>query len=403
MRQWVRSRVVAGTAWVARRRRDPVLVGRAPRIVLVRPDHLGDVLLSTPAIAVLRAALPQAHLVALVGPWGAEALANNPHLDAIETVAFPGFARGSAGPPWRAYAQLGREALRLRNGRFDAAVNLRPDFWWGAALVALAGVPVRIGYDLPPGNRGLTHAVPASPRPEHAARQTLRLTAAAAGVLGGDHAGEAMWEPGAMPLEYAVSAADRNWACAWLAEQELPPDAAPIIIHPGSGAAVKLWPTRLWAQAADLLAAETGAPIVVTGMVDEAALVDGVAASMREGGRVRALVATLPLGRYAALLAAGRLVLGVDSGPLHLAVAVGTPSVRLYGPTDPEVFGPWGRADLHAVVASDLPCAPCGRLDYTIAELAVHPCIRLLTPHQVVTAARRVLAAAHHAPTEVVQ
>jgi ADP-heptose:LPS heptosyltransferase len=105
------------------------------------------------------------------------------------------------------------------------------------------------------------------------------------------------------------------------------------------------------------------------------------------------LVENMSLARYAALLARARLVLGVDSGPLHLAAAVGTPSVRLHGPSDPRVFGPWGAPELHRVVASDLPCAPCGRLDYAPAELARHPCLRLIAPESVLDAARLVLAA----------
>ncbi|HEX9057318.1 MAG TPA: hypothetical protein VF818_07270, partial [Ktedonobacterales bacterium] len=71
------------------------------------------------------------------------------------------------------------------------------------------------------------------------------------------------------------------------------------------------------------------------------------------------------------------------------------PSVRLHGPTDPAVFGPWGPAALHAVVASGLPCAFCGRLDYQERELRWHPCVRLLDVQTVTAAARRVLGAGY--------
>jgi ADP-heptose:LPS heptosyltransferase len=396
MRTWMRAGVTASAGWLARALPPPVRAPTtAPRIALLRPDHLGDVLLTTPAIAALRAALPTAHLVALVGPWAAEALAHNPHLDAVETVSFPGFAReATARRPWQPYMRLVREARRLRAQRFDAAVNLRPDFWWGAALLALAGVPLRVGYDLPPGRHALTHRVPFPDQPEHAARGALRLVAATARALGASQPDAMTWESEAAPLHLNLTAADRAWAAAWLADHGIAADAAPIILHPGAGAAVKLWPAALWARTLAALAHETRAPVVVAGASAEAPLVTAVLDALDTDISAHAFVEDVPLGRYAALLARARLVLGVDSGPLHLAVAVGAPSVRLYGPTDPAIFGPWGPSALHAVVASDLPCAPCGRLDYPPADLALHPCVRLLIPQQVLVAAHRVLAAA---------
>jgi ADP-heptose:LPS heptosyltransferase len=399
MREWVRTSVTAGAGRLARALQQPSHpLDAAPRIVLVRPDHLGDVLLTTPAIAALRAALPQAYLVALVGPWATEALAHNPDLDAVETIDFPGFERGATArrswQPWRPYTQLVREARRLGAWRLDAAVILRPDFWWGAALVAMAGVPVCVGYDLPPGNHALTHLAAYPPAPEHSARRALRLAASAARALGGSPPDEASWDPASAPLRFSFTAADRQWAGDWLARQGLAPDAAPIILHPGAGAPVKLWPAALWARTLETLADEVGAPVVVAGTPAEASLVAAVRNALHGTTPAVALVEAVSLGRYAALLARARLALGVDSGPLHLAVAVGTPSVRLYGPTDPVIFGPWGPADLHAVVGSNLPCAPCGRLDYAHAELVLHPCLRLLAPHEVLAVARRVLAAA---------
>ena len=88
-----------------------------------------------------------------------------------------------------------------------------------------------------------------------------------------------------------------------------------------------------------------------------------------------------------ALLARADLVVGGDTGPLHLAVATGTPTVHLFGPADPARFGPWGPPDRHRVVATDLPCAPCGRLDWP--DPADHPCVRTIALARVVAAGRR--------------
>jgi ADP-heptose:LPS heptosyltransferase len=104
----------------------------------------------------------------------------------------------------------------------------------------------------------------------------------------------------------------------------------------------------------------------------------------------------LTVGQLAALLGRASLALGVDNGPLHIAVAQGTPTVGIFGPTDPRIFGPWGSPERHIVVASTHRCAtcpaiPCGRLDFTAEELSRHPCVRLVTEEEVLTAVERVL------------
>src|SRR6266436_6995985 len=92
-------------------------------------------------------------------------------------------------------------------------------------------------------------------------------------------------------------------------------------------------------------------------------------------------------GQLAALLARAQLVLGVDNGPLHLATAQGTPTLRLFGPTDTHIFGPWGPPERHVVIASNQKCPscpaiPCGRLDFRPDELPRHPCVRVITEQQ---------------------
>ena len=86
-----------------------------------------------------------------------------------------------------------------------------------------------------------------------------------------------------------------------------------------------------------------------------------------------------------------RLVLGVDSGPLHLAVAMGAPTVHLFGPVDSRAFGPWGNPAHHIVITSDMGCIPCNRLDYPAIELHQHPCVRKITAEQVLEAAGRLI------------
>lgn len=347
------------------------------RLLVVRPDHLGDVLLAGPALARLRTVLPDAHITLLVGPWSHAVAELLPGADLVLTAPFPAFARGPKPGLVARYRPLVATARQLRADRFDAALVLRDDDWWSAWLVALAGIPVRIGHDHGAARPFLTDALPSPAAPRHVAGASLALVDAALGdprPPGG---------PERDPLRILVRDEDRRAADALL-----PPAARrpPIAVHPGSGSPVKRWPAEDWGEVARALT-DPDEPVVLTGGPGEAPLTAAVA--RRLGRPVVDLTGRTDVATLAAVFAACRLVLGPDSGPLHLAVAVGTPTVHLYGPADPLRFGPWGPAHRHAVLASDLPCAPCGRLDWPTPE--DHPCVRLLSPQAVLAAARRLL------------
>src|SRR5690349_11484268 len=141
-------------------------------VLYLKPDHLGDLLLATPALAELRARLPGSKITALVGPWSAVVLRRNPDVDAVLTCPFPGFERAQKDDGRstvdggyvrailnrlssivcrlvslaRPYLLLLRYAALLRAARYDLAIVGRDDHWWGAALALLAGVPLRVGF-----------------------------------------------------------------------------------------------------------------------------------------------------------------------------------------------------------------------------------------------------------------
>jgi ADP-heptose:LPS heptosyltransferase len=106
-------------------------------------------------------------------------------------------------------------------------------------------------------------------------------------------------------------------------------------------------------------------------------------------GEARLLAGETTLDQLAAVFRGCRLVLGLDSGPLHLAVAMGTPTVHLYGPVDVVTFGPWGAAERHRALTSDWPCIPCNRLDYADDSVPHHPCVREIGVEKVLAAARQ--------------
>ncbi len=344
-----------------------------PRLLLVRPDHLGDLLLTLPAIAGLRAALPDAHLTLLGGPWSAGVLRGYPHLDAVETCPFPGFDRRPSAERANPYRLLLSTARRLRRERFDAALVFRPDAWWAAWLCQVAMIPRRHGFQVPEVGPFLTSAVPPVPH-EHQTDEARRLAAAAIGrpVPAGD-------------CRVYPSRADEQRATEVFAATRR---ARAIAVHAGSGAPVKRWDDAACVQAADALARDLGAEILYTAGPAEQALAARLAGWSREPARVVAGLAPLEL---AAVLARCALALGPDSGVLHLAAAVGTPTVRLYGPADARRFGPVPNGSPAAVVRSGLACAPCGRLDFSPAELPYHRCLLEVPAEQVVAEARALL------------
>ena len=130
------------------------------RILVIRPDHLGDLLFATPALRFVRERFPDAHIATLVGPWGVPVLASNSDIDELLTCSFPGFTRQPKGSPLAPYQLLRSEAHRLATMRFDLAFILRFDHWWGAWLAAEAGIPQRVGYDIPSTRPFLTTAIP---------------------------------------------------------------------------------------------------------------------------------------------------------------------------------------------------------------------------------------------------
>jgi ADP-heptose:LPS heptosyltransferase len=343
------------------------------RVALVRPDHLGDLVLATPAIARLRAALTDLAIDLWVGPWAAELAAAVPGVT-VRTLPFPAFERAPKPHLLAPYRLLLAAARQVRQQQYDAAVILRFDHWWGALLTCLAGVPLRIGYDQPETRPFLSHALPYRPG-RHETLQNSRLIDQLIRLAGGV-------PPSALPDR------PRLQLPAAMPPLALPPRYA--VFHPGAGAPVKRWRPERFGALAQLLAEQYGLAVVITGSASERSLVAETAAACPPPV-IQAV--GLSLAECAAILQRASVVIGPDSGMLHLASALSIPTVRLYGPVDPRAFGPW--ADPHSVVvASVFPCAPCNRLDWPERALPDHPCIQEIPLARVAAAVAHVLPVA---------
>lgn len=359
----------------------PISRSRVPdrqRILLIRPDHLGDTLLTTPAINALRRKLPDAEIHVLVGPWSADVLANYPEIDHILTLPFPGFSR-TPNPSLRFPYQLALSTSRhLRQIAYSSAVIMRPDHWWGAMVSALAGIPRRIGYDLPDVRPFLTERVPF--QHQHAVQQSLRLVASWTGDI----------NPASVQYRFNVDdELDMAYITGYLQEWGIQSHEPLFCIHPGSGTRIKQWEISKWATVADTLTEQLGARVVFTGGDHEMPVINGITQRMQQEACV--IAGETNIYQLAALFKRALVALGPDSGPLHLAAAVGTPTVALFGPADPVEFSQWGPPEKHAILISDIGCRPCRILDWTGDDPENHPCVRDISVGQVLDAARRVV------------
>jgi len=354
--------------------------GNPQRILLIRPDHIGDMLLAIPAIRALKSSRPRMEIHVLAGPWAAGVLTHVQDVDVVLTIEFPGFHRGEDKQSLTApYQQLIRVSRQLRQIGYGAAIVLRPDHWWGAMLAHAAGIRQRIGYDLPDVVSFLTHAVPH--QHEHVIRQNLRLVERWTGPIADED----------VPYHYDVLHEDSRYVSEYLTDFGLAAQHRLLCIHPGSGAWAKQWENSRWAQVADVLHEQLDLTILYTGTSSEHSLIKSIQNRMRH--KAFNVAGDFSLSQLAALYKRSAAVIGVDSGPLHLAAAVHTPTVTLFGPADPVEFAPWGDRNQHVVLASTIACQPCRVLDWGDDDPENHPCMRDIPVAAVLEATRRVIQA----------
>lgn len=323
------------------------------RVAVFRALYLGDMLCAVPALRALRRRFPAAQ-IALVGlPWARDLMTRFPYADRFED--FPGYPDLPEVPydPDLTTAFL----RRLRDERFDIAIQMHGDGRTSNAFVAALGARAAIGFRRDGRDDRLTLSLPWDPD-EQETRRCLRLV----GVLGADTQDET--------LEFPVGPAEDREAVLLLGD--VPFGIGPLIgLHPGAKDPARRWPTARFADLADRLHAQYRARFVVTGGSAESTLAaeirrQSVAPVLDLSGR------TSSLGVFAALLSRLDLLVTNDTGASHLAAATGTRSVVLFGPTRPERWAPLDR-QRHAVVDA-MRFAPAGSdPESVLADLAVEP------------------------------
>lgn len=342
-----RERLLVGTAdlllaplgW--RRRRRPA--SPPERVLLLRVERIGDLLMVMEAIATARTAWPDAEIDLAVGSWNVPLASLIPGINRIDQIDVPWLAREGTGLSWRG---LMAKAAEWRTRRYDLVVNFEPDIRTNI-LAWRTGAPWRAGYWTGGGGALLTDALAYDPE-SHVSENALALIRHCVGGQLSAAAARSRLSPGAE----AQMAADQLLAGA-------PPGARLIGLHVSGGRESKQWHLSRFAEVGRALASDNATTLVLTGGPGDRAMVDQVRRALGDRPVIDA-AGLLNLPATAALLSRLDVLITGDTGPMHLAAAVGTPVVALFGPSDPRRYGP--RADHQRIVRVQLYCSPCGQV-----------------------------------------
>lgn len=306
------------------------------RILIVLPSWVGDTVMATPALRILRELAPKALLAGLARPGIDQLLAGLSVLDEIHVGHRTDLASAA------------RMAARLRARRFDAAV-IFPNSFSSALIAALTRAPVRIGYARDCRAPLLTHRLTAPRRRDLAPFNTSTHRSGAWAPVPAREYYHALVArlletmripaPPPGPLELATTPSEERAASELLLRAGLDPeterDAPLVLLNPGGNDPAKRWPVDRFAHVADALIAEHGARILISGAPSEADLTTALRDAIARTDRAHNLGPLgLTLGSLKAVLRRCDLMITNDTGPRHIAAAFGVPVITLFGPTD---------------------------------------------------------------------
>jgi lipopolysaccharide heptosyltransferase I len=334
-----------------------VILGRdaAPKIVLVKLSSLGDVVHALPAARALRAWWPRAELTWVVERREQAILGSNPDVDhvvPVDTRLWRREFRRPGGVP-AVVVKVRGLVHRLAAGRFDVAIDLQ-GLWKSGVITALARAPLRVGlaarFCRERANAWFTNRRVTPPQEAaHVVDQCLAVV----GALGVDLAAVG---PPAFPI---AREPDAEAAMArWLEEEGVKARTPFVLLNPGSGGDHKRWAVEAFRRLGEEVSVRLGARVAVSWGPGEEPLARAIAHGMRTGALVPPST-TIP--QMVALFRRATLVVGGDTGPVHIAAVLGVPTIGLYGPTSARRNGPYGpRA---AAIQS-----PTGRMDGVSVE-----------------------------------
>ena len=332
------------------------------RVVVRGTNWVGDAVMTVPALRELRRLLPDAHITLVSRPGTADIFIDADFIDEVLV-----YDRAGLGSAWT-------QASEWRRRRFDLALLFQNAFE-AAAIAFLARVPRRIGYDADRRGKLLTQAIPlpAWKDERHEIFYYLNLVAELERILCGANVESA----GSIAPQFAlaVSSDRRHRAKEFLREHGLRPDAPLVLLCPGSiNSRAKRWPAERYAAVADHFAA-TGASVALIGSPAEMEVSNEV--SLHTIKKPIVLTGKTSVAEATAIISVADVLITNDTGPAHIGSAVGTPTLVIFGPTNPLTTRPF--APNAEIIRHKPDCAPCMLRDCPIDDR----CMTAITPEEV--------------------
>jgi len=334
---------------------------------MIRLDRIGDVLLSTPAIKAVREACPESYIAFMVRPYAFDVVKGNPYLNEVIVYDKKGSEKGIIGNL--------RLSARLRKKRFDLAIVLHPT-QRSHIIAYLAGIQHRLGYDRKMGFL-LTKRVPHTKQLglKHEIDYTLGLLR----YIGIESCDKALYIPLSDECERRVN--------TLFAQNGITNEDLVVTVNAGASCPSKRWPPEMYGQVCDNLSNEFNAKIVLISDKKDKVFADKVALMM---GRPSVNLSDMTsIGDLASILRRTRLFISNDSGPVHIACAVGTPVISIFGRSNrgltPARWGPSGSRDV--VLHKDVGCEVCLAHNCKLG----FKCLKAITVKDVLEAAKKIL------------
>ncbi|MCX5667530.1 MAG: lipopolysaccharide heptosyltransferase II [Candidatus Omnitrophica bacterium] len=338
------------------------------RIIIVRMDRIGDVVLSTPAIKAVRDAYPDSRIAVLVRPYAKDVVDGNPYIDEVITYDRSGKEKGLLGKI--------RFIADLKNKKFDLAIILHPKN--SSHIIAyLAGIPKRLGYDKKLGIF-LTKKIPHTK--QYGLKHEIDYVLGLLRYIGIEGSDKSLHMPVNRPSEERIK--------GLFDKSGISPNDPVIVIHPAASCPSRRWALERFAKASDALAQMYGVRIVIiSGPDGDKMMGDKVAELMKS--KALNLAGKTSISDIASILRRSRLLISNDSGPVHISCAVGTPVISIFGRKDrgisPERWGPVGKRDI--AQHKDAGCEICLAQNCKLG----FKCLDMISVEDVLSAAEQIL------------
>ena len=344
------------------------------RILIVKLDHIGDVVTSLPSVYSIRKRFPDAVVTFLTGEWSKDVLKNNPYINNIEIYNSNRFNRERKNR--KSIIQRIRYLRSIFKKRYDLIAGLRDDWltlifsliYFPKARVDRGTVRIKLKYE---NTLGLIFKSEKNNKTIHEIDTNLKI----AEMAGSEAIGEKKF--------IFLSEGERDWAEEFLSSKGLK-EKKFVIISPGAKWKYRRWDTRNFALLADRIREKFGLEILISGSKGEVDTAEDMRVMMKEKGI--SVAGKIDIRQTLSLLEKALICITNDSGMVHLTSGLNIPVVALFGAQDPMKFGPW--SDINAVYHKKVECFPCSQKK---CKLKDNPCINLIEEDEVFSGVREIL------------